>query len=260
MRFALGVEYDGSQYSGWQRQSHAASVQQLVEIALGQVANAPVEVFCAGRTDAGVHGTGQVIHFETSSPRPEKAWVLGGNAHLPTDIRIKWAAQVPDTFHARFSATARRYRYLIKNTAVRPAIGCAYFTWVRDVLNAENMHQAAQCLLGELDFKSFQAAECQSKSSFRYMEFIQIYRQHDLVIVDLQANAFLHHMVRNIVGSLLQIGVGRKPVDWMQSVLGAKDRCQAGVTAPANGLYLIDVTYPEQFELPKPALLGPFHL
>jgi tRNA pseudouridine38-40 synthase len=259
MRIALGVEYDGSKYFGWQRQRDVDSVQQRLEESLSVIANHAVEVQCAGRTDAGVHGTGQVVHFDTSASRNMRAWTMGANANMPLDISVRWAKEVPESFHARFTATARRYRYVIFNHAFRPAILANGVSHYHGVLNVEKMHQAAQSLLGENDFSAFRAAHCQSHSPWRNMMHINVSRFNDYVIVDIKANAFVHHMVRNIVGSLLVVGRGEKPIEWIQWLLEQKDRNLAGATAKAEGLYLVDVDYPNEFELPI-IPLGPLFL
>lgn len=259
MKIALGIEYDGSRYFGWQRQQNVASVQQALETALSKIANAPCEVFCAGRTDAGVHGTGQVVHFETEAVRPMQSWCFGTNANLPADIAVRWAVEVPDEFHARFSATARRYRYVIYNHKLRSAILPKGISHYYHPLDAEKMHQAGQYLLGENDFSSFRAAQCQSHTPWRNVHHLNVWRQQDYVIVDIQANAFVHHMVRNIVGSLIEVGLGKQPPEWIGWLLAARDRTLAAATAHAEGLYLVDVTYPEQFNIPKNRL-GPLFL
>lgn len=259
MKIALGIEYDGSRYFGWQRQQNVASVQQELETALSKIANAPCEVFCAGRTDAGVHGTGQVVHFETESVRPMQSWCFGTNANLPADIAVRWAVEVPDEFHARFSATARRYRYVIYNHKLRSAILPKGISHYYHPLDAEKMHQAGQYLLGENDFSSFRAAQCQSHTPWRNVHHLNVWRQQDYVIVDIQANAFVHHMVRNIVGSLIEVGLGKQPPEWIGWLLAQRDRTLAAATAHAEGLYLVDVTYPEEFGIPKNRL-GPLFL
>lgn len=259
MKIALGIEYDGSCYFGWQRQESVDSVQQQLERALSIVANSPVEVFCAGRTDAGVHGTGQVIHFETEVNRPLQSWCFGTNAHLPDDIAVKWAVEVNEDFHARFSATARRYRYIIFNSKLRSAILPKGVTHYHFPLDEHKMHQAGQFLLGENDFSSFRAAKCQSHTPWRNIHHLNVSRQGHYVIVDIQANAFVHHMVRNIVGTLLEIGQGKQPVEWAKWVLEQRDREKAAPTAKAEGLYLVEVHYPEHFGIPKTAL-GPLFL
>lgn len=251
MRVALGIEYDGSQFFGWQRQREVISVQQVLEKALSKVANHPVDVFCAGRTDAGVHGTGQVVHFDTHSERNERGWTLGVNANLPDSVAVTWAKPVPDDFHARFSATARRYRYIIYNNKLRPGILNHGLSHYHSNLDEDKMHLAAQSILGENDFSSFRAAQCQSNSPNRFVHFVNVRRYNDFVVIDIKANAFVHHMVRNIAGSLIAIGRGDKPVEWMSELLAAKDRTLAAETAKPNGLYLVEVDYPQEFELPK---------
>ena len=214
------------------------------------VAAAPVRVHCAGRTDTGVHGFGQVIHFDPGVSRSSKSWVMGVNGQLPADIRIHWAVPVDEDFHARHSATARRYRYLIANSPVRPALMCRQLSWHRYPLDAKRMHLAAQGLLGEQDFSAFRAATCQSKSPMREVQEVSVERDGDLVIIDIRANAFLHHMVRNIAGSLMAVGSGRREVSWIGELLAGRDRKQAADTAPPEGLYLVEISYPERFGLP----------
>lgn len=259
MRIALGIEYDGSGFYGWQRQREVNSVQQELETALSKVANQPVELFCAGRTDAGVHATGQVVHFDTTAVRDDKAWVMGTNAQLPDAIAVRWAKAVPDDFHARFSATARRYRYIIYNHKFRPAILRAGLSHYHQSLDTDLMQQAGEYLLGEQDFSSFRAMQCQSHSPFRNVHHLHISRQGDYIILDIKANAFLHHMVRNITGSLLEVGMKNRPPQWIAELLAAKDRNLAAATAKPGGLYLVDVDYPAHFALPK-AVTGPLFL
>ncbi|MCW8935416.1 MAG: tRNA pseudouridine(38-40) synthase TruA [Gammaproteobacteria bacterium] len=247
MKFALGIEYDGSNFSGWQMQKHGTrTVQECVEKALSSVANQSVQVVCAGRTDTGVHATGQVVHFECDSPRQQKAWVMGVNTHLPDDVASVWAKPVADDFSARFSATARQYRYIILNRLARPAILNNKVTWKHGAFNVEAMHQAAQALLGEQDFTSFRSSACQAEHAMRRVHWVKVSRDGDYIYIDIEANAFLHHMVRNIVGSLIMVGQEVKPVTWMSDLMSCKDRNQAGPTAPAEGLYLVKVTYPEE--------------
>jgi tRNA pseudouridine38-40 synthase len=261
-RIACRIEYDGRHYSGWQSQPQLAitTVQESLEHALSAVANAPVKVACAGRTDTGVHGFAQIIHFDAPAARSTKAWVLGVNANLPFDIRVHWAVVVPVDFHARFSALARRYRYVIANTPVRPAQLVGQITWQRRVLDHRTMHSAAQHLLGEQDFSAFRAASCRSKTPMRNVHSASVSRRGDLLVVEIEANAFLHHMVRNIAGSLMAVGVGREPPQWIGQLLEGRDRTVAAETAPADGLYLVEVEYPTQFALPAtpygPLLLG----
>ncbi|MGB0894873.1 MAG: tRNA pseudouridine(38-40) synthase TruA [Parashewanella sp.] len=259
MRIALGVEYDGSQYYGWQRQKEVDSVQAQLEKVLSKVANEPIQVQCAGRTDSGVHATGQVVHFDTNANRKISAWTLGSNANLPDNIAVRWAKQVDEEFHARFSATARRYRYIIYNSNLRPGILRHGVSQYHGDIDECRMHQAAQALIGEQDFTSFRAIHCQSNTPFRNIHHVNVTKQGQFIIVDIAANAFLHHMVRNIVGSLIEIGLGNQPIDWMATLLALKDRNQAAATAKAGGLYLVDVTYPDTFGLPKPSI-GPLFL
>ncbi|EDK13872.1 TPA: tRNA pseudouridine(38-40) synthase TruA [Haemophilus influenzae] len=259
MKIALGIEYNGQNYYGWQRQEKVRSVQEELEKALSCIANEKIEIFCAGRTDSGVSGTGQVVHFETNVIRPEKAWAFGTNAHLPDDIAVSWAKQVDDEFHARFSATARRYRYILYCNKLRSAILAGGITHCHLDLDAEKMHQAGQCLLGEHDFSSFRAAQCQSHTPWRNVHHLNVSRIGKYIIVDIQANAFVHHMVRNIVGSLIEVGAGNKPIEWMQWLLEQKNRQLAAPTAKPDGLYLVDVIYPQKFDIPKRPI-GPLFL
>ena len=251
MRVAVGVQYDGSGFQGWQAQRPGVrTVQTVLEQALARVADQPVRLVCAGRTDAGVHGVGQVAHFDTTAVRSARSWVLGGNAHLPMDLSLSWAQDVPDDFHARFSALARRYRYLILNQSYRSALWRGRATWCYRPLDAERMREAGQALVGEHDFSSFRAAECQARHPVRDLRELTVRRQGDGLVLEVEANAFLHHMVRNIAGVLMAIGAGDRPVEWAREVLEQRDRTQAGVTAPAEGLYLLAVRYPTSFGLP----------
>jgi len=258
-RIALGIEYDGAQHYGWQRQREVPSVQEHLEKALSTVANTPIEVQCAGRTDAGVHATGQVVHFDCDAVRPLKAWTMGVNANLPSSVAVKWCVHVSDDFNARFSATGRRYRYVIYNHKMRPAILEQGITHIHRPLNEQLMHEAAQALLGEQDFSAFRAALCQSKTPFRNVTNVTVSRHGAFVVVDISANAFLHHMVRNIVGSLVEIGSGHQPVDWIATLLAGRDRTLSAATAKPNGLYLVKVDYPDTFGLPEQPL-GPLFL
>lgn len=251
MRIALGVEYDGASYHGWQLQTNCETVQGTLERALSQVADHPVALTVAGRTDAGVHAIAQVVHFESSANRKLQAWVLGVNANLPRQIRVIWAVPVSDQFHARFGAIERNYRYLIINRPTPPGILFQKATWERETLDDEAMHLAAQCLVGEHDFTSFRASSCQSKSPVRNLTRISVTRNGDMVAIDVSANAFLHHMIRNLAGTLIKVGLGEKPTNWVGTVLEARDRTMAGVTAPPDGLYLTNVSYPEHFALPS---------
>jgi tRNA pseudouridine38-40 synthase len=259
MRIALGIEYDGSRYYGWQRQSEVSSVQACLEQALSKVADEPISVLCAGRTDAGVHATGQVVHFDTRARRADAAWTLGVNANLPSDVAVRWVRGVADDFHARFSAIARRYRYIIYNHPYRPAILSHGVTHFYHQLDELKMMRAGAYLLGEHDFTSFRALHCQSHSPWRNIIHLTVTRRGDYVVVDIKANAFLHHMVRNIVGSLLDVGCGNRPEAWIADVLAAQDRSVAAATAKAEGLYLVAVDYPSRFDLPLPSL-GPLFL
>ncbi len=250
-RIVAGIEYDGSGFSGWQWQTHQRSVQQVLEQALSKVANHPVTVICAGRTDTGVHALEQVIHFDVQSERELHAWMLGGNSNLPDDVRITWVKQAAGDFHARYSAIARFYRYIILNRPIKSALLRKQVTWCHAPLNAEKMHEAAQYLIGQHDFSSFRAQGCQSKSPMRAMYFIDVYREEDKVIMDISANAFLHHMVRNIAGVLMDIGLGKQTVEWTQELLEVKSRKLGGITAPPDGLYLGAVYYPEHYGIAK---------
>lgn len=253
MKYALGVEYSGSAYCGWQRQPHCASIQQQLEEALGFVADHPVQLVCAGRTDAGVHAIEQVAHFESDAERSERSWVLGANCRLPHDIRLLWVVPVSDDFHARFGARARAYRYLIVNAAVPSALFHDRASWEHRSLDHEAMHDCAQLLLGEHDFSSFRAVGCQAKSAFREVQEIAVFRRDDLVCLDIRANAFLYHMVRNIAGSLMAVGKGEQDRDWFAEVFAAGDRDRADVTAPAAGLYFLRAWYEPRYQLPTRA-------
>lgn len=259
MRVALGVEYDGSHFHGWQRQKHTPqTVQACLEQALCFVADHDVSVVCAGRTDTGVHGVGQVVHFDTQAVRDAKAWVYGGNAKLPDTIAIKWALATSDTFHARFSAQSRSYRYVIYNQPVRPALGMTHLTWNYRPLDIAKMREAAACLIGEHDFSSFRAVACQAKSPVRTVERLELYQRGAIIVMDIKANAFLQHMVRNIAGVLMAVGAGKYPVEWVAEVLAYQDRTRGGVTAPPYGLYFMAVDYPSEFNIPAPAPDIPF--
>jgi tRNA pseudouridine38-40 synthase len=226
-------------------------VQQNLEAALGFVANETIELVCAGRTDSAVHALEQVAHFETGAGRTERAWVLGANCRLPRDIRVKWVRPVAEDFHARFSAQARAYRYVIYNAAVASALYHDLSSWEFRPLDNDKMNDCAQLLLGEHDFSSFRAAGCQSKSSSRNVEQIWVSRERDIVYMDIRANAFLYHMVRNIAGSLVEVGKGAKDIDWFAEVFHAGDRNRAAATAPAAGLFFLYARYDPKFKLPK---------
>jgi tRNA pseudouridine38-40 synthase len=251
LRIALGIEYDGTDFHGWQRLTHGNTVQAAVEAALSFVAAANIEVTCAGRTDAGVHARCQVAHFDTDAQRSERSWVLGTNSRLPRSVALRWARGVSDDFHARYAATVRRYRYLILNRPVRAALDARYVAWERVPLDATSMHEAAQALVGEHDFSAFRASACQANTSRRNLREIAIVREGEHVRVEVEANAFLHHMVRNIVGSLLLVGRGEQPAAWIAQVLAGRNREVAGPTAAPQGLAFLAPRYPARFGLPE---------
>jgi tRNA pseudouridine38-40 synthase len=256
-RIAMGVEYDGGAYSGWQLQHHADTVQARLEAAIGRVAAAPLRVHCAGRTDAGVHAEGQVVHFDTAARRSERSWVLGTNSNLPDDIAVRWARPVATDFHARFSATGRHYRYLILCRPTRSALWRGRAVWTHRLLDPARMRAAASLLVGRHDFTSFRALACQAKSPVRTLRYLRIERRGALLGLHLGADGFLHHMVRNIAGVLMAIGSGEAPVDWTAELLALRDRARGGVTAPPHGLYLTAVDYPDEFGLPAVGDAGP---
>lgn len=259
-RIALGVEYKGSRYRGWQRQGAGVpSVQEALERALGRVAAESISLQCAGRTDASVHASGQVVHFDTAVERPLQAWVMGANANLPGDISVCWAKVMPADFHARFKACARRYRYVIYNDPVRPAHMAEEVTWNHRPLDVQRMREAAALLVGTHDFTSFRAVQCQAKSPIKTVHHLNVIEHGRFIVLDVRANAFLHHMVRNFAGVLMTIGAGERPVEWVSEILAARDRRAGGVTAHPYGLYLVRVEYPEEFELPQ-RYLGPHFL
>ncbi len=260
MRIALGIEYAGWRYAGFQRQSTAVTVQGELERALSVIAAQDISLVCAGRTDAGVNATGQVVHFDTEHDRPDRAWVLGTNTKLPDDIAVTWACHVDDSFHARFSARARRYRYILLNSLYRPGIMQQGVSHYHGEYDAQAMQEAAQILRGEHDFASFCGADDESRSTCRCVHFIEVKRHGPYLVFDIAANAFLNHMVRNIVGSLLLVGSGQHDAAWLRDVFAACDRNLAGPTAYPNGLYLVDVTYPAGFNLPRRNYLGPLWL
>jgi len=251
MRIALMVEYDGSQYHGWQAQTGLHTVQQKLEYALSCVADRDVSVICAGRTDTGVHATNQIVHFDCESERTIRAWIHGANSFLPKDICVKWGREMSDDFHARYSAVSRHYRYVIYNSSVRPALLRSNVTWQYRPLDHRLMHEAGQSLLGEQDFTSFRSLDCQSKTPMRNIHSLDVVRSGDLITIDIRANAFLHHMVRNIAGVLIAVGSGRRSVSWVHEVLLAKDRKLGAETAPPYGLYLVGVDYPSEFHVPQ---------
>ncbi|WP_206212356.1 tRNA pseudouridine(38-40) synthase TruA [Wenzhouxiangella sp. XN79A] len=250
-RIAFGLEYDGSRFRGFQRQRQRPTVQEVLEDALSIVADETVTVHCAGRTDTGVHAACQVIHIETSARRSERAWVLGVNSNLPGAVAVRWARFVDERFHARFSARGRYYRYRILNRWIRPGLEAGRVAWERRPLDAERMHEAAQRLVGEHDFSSFRALGCQARHARRHLHSIEVRRHGDEVVLDVAANAFLYHMVRNIAGTLIAVGCGEREPAWVGDVLAARDRTRAGVTAPPEGLCFMGVDYPEHPELPS---------
>jgi tRNA pseudouridine38-40 synthase len=252
MRIALGVEYSGQAFCGWQAQKHdVPTVQEALEKGLSTVADEVIKVVCAGRTDTGVHALEQVVHFDTHTERSPRAWVFGTNANIPKSIAVRWATPVSEEFHARFSALRRRYRYVIVNREVRPSFAAGRVTWEYRPLDEKRMQAAARHLIGEHDFSAYRAVACQAHSPVRHVSLLEVSRQDDLVIIDIEANAFLHHMVRNIAGVLMAIGTGEQAVDWSREVLHTRDRSLGGITAPAAGLYFMGVDYPQQFDLPQ---------
>ncbi len=262
MRIALGVEYDGSAFHGWQIQPGGGTVQDALQAALQEIAGVPVSVVCAGRTDAGVHAMGQVVHFDTEVLRPLTAWVRGANSFLPPAVAVRWAQAVPDDFHARFSAQGRRYRYVLINRPQRVGTWHGRVGWYHPPLEVGAMQSAASLLLGQHDFSAFRAAECQANSPVRTLRRFAVQRQGDALLFDLEADAFLHHMVRNLVGSLVYVGQGKHPPEWARELLDGRDRRRAAPTFAAAGLYLAGVEYAPHWGLPEtgetfvPAILG----
>lgn len=251
MRIAAILEYDGSAFSGWQRQEQARSVQQCVEEALSKVADEKIQVTVAGRTDAGVHALAQAIHFDTSAVRSEYSWVRGTNTHLPPDAALLWAAPVDEGFHARYSATGRHYHYIILNRPVRPTYLARRVTHEYRLLDVAPMQAAAKHLIGEHDFTSFRAIECQAKNPVRVLRGLEVQRHGEFMHIHAHANAFLHHMVRNLAGVLMSIGAGEREPDWAKQILEARDRRAGGVTAAPDGLYLREIDYPDHFKIPR---------
>ncbi len=249
-RIVLGVEYDGTNFYGWQFQPALRTVQDELEKAISKIAGEKIRITCAGRTDAGVHAMGQVIHFDTSVDRPESAWILGVKTNLPDDITIAWMKEVSSEFSARFSAVERHYCYLVNTSQVNSAINRYRMLWHPKLLDVNAMREATQYLLGKHDFSSFRAAGCQSKSPVRCMNEILISSQQSVIRLDFKANAFLHHMIRNIVGALLSVGSLKTSPIWIKEVLEAKDRQAAGITAAPYGLYFMSVSYPDEFDMP----------
>ncbi len=250
MRLVAAIEYDGSRFHGWQAQGDVRTVQESLEAALSRVADGPVRVQCAGRTDTGVHATGQIVHFDTQARREPRNWLLGANVNLAKDMSLLWVKPVHDDFNARFSATGRAYRYIILNRESRSGLLHRRVTWMRGRLDVERMNRAARMLLGEHDFSSYRALGCQAKSPVREIRHLELRRHGDYIVMDIEANAFLHHMVRNIIGVLAAIGRGDAAVGWAAEILALRDRRQGGVTAKPDGLYLVRVDYPARFGIP----------
>ena len=250
MRIAAGIEYDGTDFCGWQAQDGSRTVQAAVECAFSTVAAHPISVVCAGRTDSGVHAMGQVVHFDSDANRRPRSWLLGANANLPKDVSVVWVKPVAQDFHARFSALARTYRYVILNRMTRPAILRNRVCWHHPPLDPDRMVLAARHLVGEHNFSSFRALACQAKHPVRTIHRLEVQRRGDYIHLDITANAFLHHMVRNIAGVLIAVGEGEREPDWVQELLMARDRRVGGVTGPAGGLYLAEVQYPARYDLP----------
>lgn len=252
MRIALGVEYNGAAYAGWQRQQGVLTVQEVLEAALSKVANQRVAVQCSGRTDAGVHALQQVVHFDTSAVRSERSWVLGANVNLPHDVAVLWALPVDEAFHARFSALGRRYLYVISTRWVRPALAHRRVSWQRHPLDVGAMREASVCLLGRQDFTSFRAVACQAHSPVRELRRLEISERPGQVLIEVEADGFLHHMVRNFAGSLMAVGKGEHEPGWIAEVLAARDRRVAAATAPPDGLYFLTALYASSWSIPEP--------
>ena len=250
LRIALGIEYDGTPYNGWQRQRTGDGVQEHVERVLSKVADENIEIICAGRTDTGVHASGQVVHFDTNSERDSRGWLLGANSDLPDDINVTWAQPVSDDFHARFSATSRSYHYLILNRFERSALHRHRAWWVYDTLEIGPMQEAAKALLGEHDFSGYRAAACQASTAVRTISYLSLTQRGPWISLEVTANAFLQHMVRNITGTLVMIGRGDESPDWAAQILESRDRKKGGIAAPPHGLTLVSVGYPDEFDLP----------
>ncbi len=252
MRYAAGVEYIGTAYSGWQALGTLRTVQAELQRALAQVADHEVHVTAAGRTDAGVHALQQIVHFDTAAQRSDYAWLLGTNSTLAKDVSLRWICSVPEHFHARHRAIERSYRYVIHNHRARSALALERAAWWPQPLDAAAMQRAAATLIGEHDFSAFRDSQCQAPSPVRKLRCIRVARHDDFIVIDVAGNAFLHHMIRNISGTLVEVGSGKRPVAWVAEVLASRDRRQAGVTAPAAGLYFVGPQYPAEFALPRP--------
>lgn len=259
MRIALGLEYDGAAFAGWQTQPQGNTVQDAMERALAEIAGAPVRTTCAGRTDAGVHAAAQVVHFDTPAARPENAWVRGVNAHLPDSIAVRWSREVPDEFHARFSARSRNYRYVLYNHAVRPALLHGRVGWFHLPLDLVAMQAGAVHLVGERDFSAFRAVECQAKTPVKTLLQAEVRREGDCIVFDFRASAFLHHMVRNMVGALVYVGKGAHAPEWIAELIARRDRSLAAPTFSPHGLYLSGVEYEARWQLPlNGRIIAPF--
>ncbi len=251
-KIALGIEYIGTNFHGWQKQGlNTRTVQLVVETALSKIANHNIKVYCAGRTDSGVHAKEQVVHFQTNSIRTNSAWLIGANRYLAEDVSIQWVQHVSDDFHARFSAVARRYKYYIYNSPTRSALHHQNSTWITRKLSITSMQQASKYLVGEHNFSAFRGSQCQAKSAIKTIKYLKINMLDNMIIIDIKSNAFLHHMVRNIVGTLLKTGLKEQNISWMQNVLLSCDRTRAGITMPAQGLHFIKAYYPENKLLPN---------
>jgi tRNA pseudouridine38-40 synthase len=250
-RIALGIEYDGSRFLGWQTQPGGGTVQDALEAALAVIAGGRIDVTCAGRTDRGVHARGQVVHFDTGAERPESAWVRGTNALLPESVAVLWSRPVAAEFHARYSALSRTYRYVLVNRRVRPALAGRHAGWYHAPLDVERMRRAAAHLVGEHDFSAFRSAECQAGSPLRAVHALEVARDGERIDITVRANAFLHHMVRNIVGTLVYVGSGRRAPQWAREVLESRDRARAAPTFAPEGLYLEEVEYAARWDLPE---------
>ena len=251
MRISLGVEYDGSRFQGWQTQPAANTVQDAIQAALAQIAGEPVSVVCAGRTDSGVHAREQVVHFDCAVERPDSAWVRGVNGFLSEAIAVLWARRVPADFHARYSARSRTYRYVLMSRAVRPALAARFVGWTHSPLDVDAMSEAARHLLGEHDFSAFRSSECQAKTPVRIIHELELEQRGERIDFVVRANAFLHHMVRNIVGSLVHVGKGACAPGWVREVLHSRNRGRAAATFAAEGLYLESVEYDPSWQLPQ---------
>jgi len=258
MRIAIGIAYDGTAFDGWQSQPSGNTVQNQLERALSGIADSRIRLVGAGRTDAGVHACAQVAHFDVHAVRPDSAWVRGANSALPPSIAVQWSATVPEEFHARYSAIARSYRYVLYNHAVRPALLAGKTGWFHGKLDLAAMRRAASTLVGEHDFSAFRSSECQAKNPVRVMERAAVEICGPYVFFEFTANAFLHHMVRNIVGSLVYVGSHRHPPAWFQQIMHERDRSRAAPTIAAAGLYLTDVRYDAKWRLPTFARMMPF--